>query len=349
MKLVSFWGGQGNELGDGPAHETGHARFVVVRPTWCRQKHGWVGDVPAPSRGRHGLRLRGHRPARHVLPRAMLRPGSVPLERTEPGRRSHKLRRCRGRGVVVSGVVDPVNGVDLAGLAGLDVTLCRLRADPGELHQRLHSRRGSSARVEDVIAEATALDGWRRADAFVDTTGLTVEQTVQGVLQASGWASASELREPVIGPRGWPPSSAGGRVVWLCGPSGVGKSTIGFALYRRLLQAGLTAGYVDADQVGFCAVAPDDHWLKASNLAAVWENYRSAGAEALVVAGPVHDADVASAYETVLPRASFAWFRLHAGPSELARRVQDRASKVAAGLNPATLCGEPHQTSSTRQ
>ena len=227
-------------------------------------------------------------------------------------------------GVVVSGVVDPVDGVDLAGLAGLDVTLCRLRADPGALHQRLHSRRGSSATVQDVIAEATALDSCRRAGALVDTTGLTVEQTVHRVLQACGWAPASDPREPVTGSRGRPPSSAGGRVVWLCGPSGVGKSTIGFALYRRLLQAGLTAGYVDADQVGFCAVAPDDHWLKARNLAAVWENYRSAGAEALVVAGPVHDADVASAYETVLPRASFAWFRLHAGPSELARRIGTR-------------------------
>ena len=29
-------------------------------------------------------------------------------------------------------------------------------------------------------------------------------------------------------------------------------------------------------------------------------------------------------YEAVLPRASFKWFRLHASPSELARRIQTR-------------------------
>ena len=31
-------------------------------------------------------------------------------------------------------------------------------------------------------------------------------------------------------------------------------------------------------------------------------------------------------YEAVLPRASFKWFRLHASPSELARRIQTRQS-----------------------
>ena len=251
-------------------------------------------------------------------------PGRYRLKERNLGAVVTNFAATGARGVVVSGVVDPVNGVDVAGLAGLDVTLYRLRADRGALRQRVLSRRGSSARVDDVIAEAVTLDGWRRADAVLDTTSLTVEQTVERVLQASRWAPAGEPRQPVTRPRDRPLSSAGGRVVWLCGPNCVGKSTIGFVLYRRLLQAGLAAGYVDIDQIGFCAVAPDDHWLRACNLAAVWQNYRSAGAEALVVAGPVHDADVASVYETVLPRVSFAWFRLHAGPSELAGRVRTR-------------------------
>ncbi len=104
----------------------------------------------------------------------------------------------------------------------------------------------------------------------------------------------------------------------------MGKSTIGFALYRRLLGAGFATGYVDADQVGFGAVAANDHWLKACNLAAVWENSRSAGAEILVAVGPVRDAEDLRVYEAVLPEASFKWFRLHSGPSELARRIQTR-------------------------
>ena len=123
----------------------------------------------------------------------------------------------------------------------------------------------------------------------MDTTDLTVEQTVQAVLQTSAWAPDGGPPEPVADLRDRPPSSVDGQVIWLCGPSRVGKSTIGFGLYIRLLRAGLTAGYIDADQVGFCAAGPHDHWLKASNLAAVWENYRSAGAETLVAVGPVRD------------------------------------------------------------
>ncbi|HTT92441.1 MAG TPA: AAA family ATPase, partial [Acidimicrobiales bacterium] len=228
------------------------------------------------------------------------------------------------RGVVVSGVVDPVGGTGLTELANLKVVLCRLRADPDQLRQRLQSRRGSFAGVEDAIAQAVRLDISRFAEALVDTTDLTVEQTVHAVLRTSAWVPYPGLPEPVADLRDRPPSATGGQVIWLCGPSGVGKSTIGFALYLRLLRAGHTVGYIDADQLGFCGVGPQDHWLKARNLSAVWENYRSTGAETLVAVGPIHDAGDAGVYEAVLPQASFNWFRLHSGPSELERRVQAR-------------------------
>jgi adenylylsulfate kinase-like enzyme len=227
-------------------------------------------------------------------------------------------------GLVVSGVVGPVAGTGLTELDRAEVVLCRLRADPDELRRRLQSRRGSFAGVEDAIAAAVRLDGSRIAGALLDTTNLTVEQTVQAVLQTSGWAPDGGPPEPVADLRDRPPSSVDGHVIWLCGPSGVGKSTIGFALYLRLLRAGLTAGFIDADQVGFCSVGLHDHWLKGRNLAAVWENYRSAGAETLVAVGPVRDRGDANVYQAVLPQVSFKWFRLHSGPGELARRVETR-------------------------
>ena len=49
----------------------------------------------------------------------------------------------------------------------------------------------------------------------------------------------------------------GGQVLLLCGPAGVGKSTIGFQLYLRCVRAGLTAGYIDLDQIGFLTLHPD--------------------------------------------------------------------------------------------
>ena len=190
----------------------------------------------------------------------------------------------------------PAGGTDLAELADIDVAFCRWRADPKQLRHRIQSRRGSLARAEDAIAEAVNLDSSRLAEPVVDTTHLTVEQTVQSVLRVVRWPPAGKppepvlaepavaepvVAEPVVAEPGFrPPSSAGGQIVWLCGPSGVGKSTIGFALYLGLRRAGLTGGYVDAGQVGFCAgVAPNVHRLKACNLAAVWEGFRAAGAQ----------------------------------------------------------------------
>lgn len=42
-----------------------------------------------------------------------------------------------------------------------------------------------------------------------------------------------------------------GSILLICGPTGVGKSTIGFELHLAHLRGGLTAGYVDLDQLAF--------------------------------------------------------------------------------------------------
>ena len=41
-------------------------------------------------------------------------------------------------------------------------------------------------------------------------------------------------------------------VLWLCGPPGIGKSTVGWEIFTQLTQAGIEAGYVDIDQLGIC-------------------------------------------------------------------------------------------------
>ena len=37
-------------------------------------------------------------------------------------------------------------------------------------------------------------------------------------------------------------------VLWLCGPPGVGKSTVGWEIFTQLTGAGIEAGYVDIDR-----------------------------------------------------------------------------------------------------
>jgi hypothetical protein len=139
----------------------------------------------------------------------------------------------------------------------------------------------------------------------------------------------SSLKRPIALAEGGT-AAGGGNVLLLCGPAGVGKSTIGFLLYQRCLRAGLTAGYVDLDQIGFLRPGPDGdlggHRLRARNLAAMWAVYQAGGASHLVVSGPVDSQAALRLYQDALPGASITICRLHAGPAELRRRVMTRGA-----------------------
>lgn len=186
------------------------------------------------------------------------------------------------RCVVVSGVVDSARGVPEIPLSAL--TLCRLRADHEELVRRYLGRGDQPGQIELVRREAEALDASTFADFTLDTSGLTVDEVVR------------QLRAR------WP----GGQVLWLCGATGAGKSAVGFEVYRRTLGAGHTAAYVDLDQLGFSR-----HEVRERNLAALWQTYREAGAERLVVVGPALDPAITPC-------------RLHAGRTELIKRIMLR-------------------------
>ena len=68
--------------------------------------------------------------------------------------------------------------------------------------------------------------------------------------------------------------------LWLCGPTGVGKSSVGYAIFQQVYRSGIKAAYVDLDQVGLCYPSPADdphnHRVKAKNLGVVWPTYRAA-------------------------------------------------------------------------
>ncbi|MFL6077002.1 MAG: hypothetical protein ACJ73S_26715 [Mycobacteriales bacterium] len=119
-----------------------------------------------------------------------------------------------------------------------------------------------------------------------------------------------------------------GGVLWLYGPSGVGKTSVGWELFRRFEAAGVPAGYVDADQVGLCYPAaaedPDNHRLKARNVGGVLRTFRAAGARSLIVSGYLNSAEVADGYAAWLPGGSVVWCRLRVGEGELRERFHRR-------------------------
>lgn len=126
-------------------------------------------------------------------------------------------------------------------------------------------------------------------------------------------------------------------VLWLCGPPGAGKSTVGWEIFDQLTEAGIVAGYADIDQLGMCypepVSDPGRHRMKAQNL--------GAGARCLITVGPVENDAAAKAYATALPRAAITLCRLHAGAAELTRRIMLRGQGGSWPQPGDPLAGQP--------
>jgi hypothetical protein len=124
-------------------------------------------------------------------------------------------------------------------------------------------------------------------------------------------------------------------LLWLCGPSGVGKSSVGWEIYSRLTRSGVSAGLVELDQIGMCFPAPDDDpsndRLRAGNLGRLWSSFRSRGVRGLVVTGNVDSADALRRFLDQLPGAEVTMCRIRAEREELRGRYVER------GLFPGLL------------
>ncbi|MFK4183688.1 hypothetical protein ACI2L4_06665 [Streptomyces sparsogenes] len=286
-------------------------------------------------------------------------PGRHLLQARNVGAVLAGFRAAGARCVVVSGVVDPAHGVHAGLIPGAALTVCRLRAGHDELTRRFLGRAGSTVALADALRNAEAMDAGDIADGCVDTSGLAVAEVVGRVREETGgWPALTAAEEPsrdpspdpspltspapspdpypypcpdpgpapVPGPG--PVSAADGSVLWVCGATGVGKSTVGFQLFRKALGDGRTAAYLDLDQIGFCGPAPADdpgnHRVKSRNLAALWRAYRAVGARCLTVVGRVEDESVLQAYTDALAPATVTLCRLHAGRAELTRRILSR-------------------------
>jgi adenylylsulfate kinase-like enzyme len=282
---------------------------------------------------------------------------------SDPGRHRMKARNlgrvvagyqaAGARCVVVSGVVDAGHGVYGDELPGIALTVCRLRADPAELERRFTGRGGQTEGLAQVMREAADLDASRVGDVCVDTSGLAVAEVARRIRdRTDGWprlgcACPSLTAADVVSSRGIANETDAGverptSILWLCGATGVGKSTVGFHLYLRALQAGLTAAYLDIEQIGFCGPVPADHTVKARNMASVWRTYRESGARALLITGPIEDDAALARYSDALSPDPFSLFRLHAGHDQLLSRIMLRGEGRGSWPQPGDpLLGQP--------
>jgi hypothetical protein len=136
-----------------------------------------------------------------------------------------------------------------------------------------------------------------------------------------------------------------GEIVWVCGATAVGKSTVGYEVAQSSRRAGHITGFVDLQQIGFLHPMSgsdrDNHRLKAANLAAVWQHFSRYGARRLVVVGSVDQPSAVRLHADALPAADITLYRLHAGPDQLRERIRLRGLGGGPPIAGDDLRGQP--------
>lgn len=212
-------------------------------------------------------------------------PGRTVLEARILGRVVANFRAAAAGCLVVSGYIDSHRGIHTEHLTQAALTVLRMRCDQPELRRRLEDRARPGEDRELALREAEVIDHSALPYPCLDTTGRTAADVLADV--RGRWPG-----HPARQPGRWPdPLPVPGEILWICGPTAVGKSTIGYAVAERAWRAGHMTGFVDLQQIGFLHPVPGrdpgNHRLKAANLAAVWAGFHAYGAKRLVVVGSV--------------------------------------------------------------
>jgi deoxyadenosine/deoxycytidine kinase len=76
-------------------------------------------------------------------------------------------------------------------------------------------------------------------------------------------------------------------VLFLGGPSGVGKTSVGFEVHTQLSVAAISHCLIDGDFLDMAYPPPWEHGLAERNLAAMWTNYRALGYRRLIYTNTV--------------------------------------------------------------
>jgi len=246
--------------------------------------------------------------------------------------------------LVVSGVLDPaLAGRTLEELVAAEVTFCRLVAGEKELRRRLDQRGGGES--WDAVSRADqALDQAEPLGPTVVTDGLDPSQVAAAIRMCAAMPAAAP-NDLAAGPSGGtaaPVSMVPGTVHWLCGSTGVGKSTAGWQAFMMLLQAGRTAAFLDLRQLAFVPGEADTcHRLASANVAAAWNCFGAAGATHLVLSGEVDTREHVQLYRDALPATAITVHRLWARRGDLTRRIGARGRGEGIRLAGDELLGQP--------
>jgi len=240
--------------------------------------------------------------------------------------------------LVVSGVVDVRVGPTLA--SNVDLTVCLLAPAPAVLRERILARGWRAADAEAAVAESQLLRDAEFAEVTIDSTGLSVADTVARLRPLV--AEESRAREPT---GSMPESVADLDAIMVTGPRAVGSSTVAFGLAMRRWRANRKTGFVDLQQLGFMSRAGravTDLDLSLAQVAAMHRLMAPRDAELLVVSGQLPMWGRA-ALRTTLRAAPIVVVRLRADEATLRDHVRARARGSGPRLAGDDLLGADHR------
>ncbi len=124
-------------------------------------------------------------------------------------------------------------------------------------------------------------------------------------------------------------------VLWLCGAPATGKSTVAWQLFTDLGAEGQDVAYVDIDQLGMLypvsETDPDRASIKATNLAAVIEGHRCAGARSLILSGVLDPGTIPTFVRACDGTGAFTFCHLTVDELTLRDRLKARSWPDDAG------------------
>jgi Mrp family chromosome partitioning ATPase len=196
-------------------------------------------------------------------------------------------------GVVVSGDIAGPPMDEVLARSPVRPVLCRLRADTEVLVERL-TRRESLQYAEasrtydrDNAVAAGDLDVVTHPHGVADLAAEVLRQLDPWPPPRRERTAATELVVPAAGDA---------PALLVSGPRAVGKSTVAWHVFMRSVAAGVGAGYLDLEQLGFVQPSPAGVArleLTLANVAAGWKGLSGGGAKRLVLCGLVEgDGDV---------------------------------------------------------
>lgn len=232
------------------------------------------------------------------------------------------------RVVIVAGLADDREHLAalLPDLPREQILTCHLHAEPAVIRDRIR-RRAWLVELTEQAVEYAATIGPDLADLRIDTSALSPDEVSHRLTAAA--LAHTERASPVPEhhtAEGTAIDTAAS-VVLVTGPGGAGSSTVGFEIFTLLANAGHSAAYLDAHQLGFVGADPRARQLvrlRARNTRAMIGVLAAHGAQNLVVTS---DAATAGTLADTTQRdgLNLTMFALQAAPQTLAARIRRRA------------------------